>query len=493
MSQLFNIENDRIVIGTLALTNLQGDVTHSGNLTVQGEIQVSSSITVDTLIVKHLVTANESSSEIGRFVASSEAELVGKGLHFDADGPKGTFIFRDDQRFWSNLNIDLEFGKSYKIGNIEVLSETALGASVTKSNLRQVGALSGLIVNGHTNIGHFAFFNPEDGRLGLNTEQPNGALSIIENDVELIVGATNTATAIIGSYSNHDVAIVSDNIPRLTVKKNGEVHVGAEGLSNTVLKVFGTIEASSVVTDNRIDRASSLEFIANRNSTIYGLGLTWKDVGTKQFIMMSDPDRLWSSESIEVAEGKGFFVDGSLAISKTALGDHVTESNLNKVGTLRELLVQGDTVMYSGLTVKDVSASSITFNNGSNSIDISPSGFNTNGNISFSIQSVEEIYIDNREIVLGNKQNTARPVKIFGALSVGVNNPDPDLSLAVSGNMSFGGRKFFNGLEVPSSGTYSVGDICWNTAPTPDGYVGWICTVAGSPGTWFPFGAIGRQ
>jgi Pectate lyase superfamily protein len=43
---------------------------------------------------------------------------------------------------------------------------------------------------------------------------------------------------------------------------------------------------------------------------------------------------------------------------------------------------------------------------------------------------------------------------------------------------------------VPTSGTWSKGDLIYNTNPTAGGYVGWICTVSGTPGTWKGFGLI---
>lgn len=43
---------------------------------------------------------------------------------------------------------------------------------------------------------------------------------------------------------------------------------------------------------------------------------------------------------------------------------------------------------------------------------------------------------------------------------------------------------------APTSGTYKVGDIVWNTAPTGGGNVGWVCVQAGSPGVWKKFGTI---
>lgn len=46
------------------------------------------------------------------------------------------------------------------------------------------------------------------------------------------------------------------------------------------------------------------------------------------------------------------------------------------------------------------------------------------------------------------------------------------------------------GTAAPTSGTYEVGDIVYNSAPAAGGFVGWVCTTAGTPGTWKTFGAI---
>lgn len=43
---------------------------------------------------------------------------------------------------------------------------------------------------------------------------------------------------------------------------------------------------------------------------------------------------------------------------------------------------------------------------------------------------------------------------------------------------------------IPLSGTYNVGDIVLYTSPTAGGYIGAVCTVAGTPGTWKQFGSI---
>lgn len=43
---------------------------------------------------------------------------------------------------------------------------------------------------------------------------------------------------------------------------------------------------------------------------------------------------------------------------------------------------------------------------------------------------------------------------------------------------------------APVSGTWRVGDTVLNNAPATAGYIGFVCTVAGTPGTWKSFGLI---
>jgi hypothetical protein len=52
------------------------------------------------------------------------------------------------------------------------------------------------------------------------------------------------------------------------------------------------------------------------------------------------------------------------------------------------------------------------------------------------------------------------------------------------------GRRAMHGAAAPTAGTWAVGDIVWNTAPAAAGTLGWVCTTAGSPGTWKAFGSI---
>lgn len=69
-----------------------------------------------------------------------------------------------------------------------------------------------------------------------------------------------------------------------------------------------------------------------------------------------------------------------------------------------------------------------------------------------------------------------------------------DTSGSGASTLSHAGAALFSfqgsASAAPTTGTYRQGDVVYNTAPSAGGYAGWVCTVAGSPGTWKQFGAI---
>jgi hypothetical protein len=46
------------------------------------------------------------------------------------------------------------------------------------------------------------------------------------------------------------------------------------------------------------------------------------------------------------------------------------------------------------------------------------------------------------------------------------------------------GKNVISGTAAPTTLTWAVGDTVWNTAPAAGGTPGWVCTGAGTPGTW---------
>ena len=52
------------------------------------------------------------------------------------------------------------------------------------------------------------------------------------------------------------------------------------------------------------------------------------------------------------------------------------------------------------------------------------------------------------------------------------------------------GQKSYLTSTTPASGTWATGDIAWDYTPSASGFIGWVCTAGGTPGTWKTFGAI---
>jgi hypothetical protein len=110
--------------------------------------------------------------------------------------PSSTGFTSRNGSLLTDNDIDLTAGHVYQIDNVPVLSAGELGATILKSKLRQVGTLNSLTVSGDANLADFAFFNSTYNRLGLGNDEPNAAIDIIENNVNITIGspATNLAT-----------------------------------------------------------------------------------------------------------------------------------------------------------------------------------------------------------------------------------------------------------------------------------------------------------
>jgi hypothetical protein len=425
-----------------------------------------------------------------------ESEIDGAGLTWISNAGIIKLAYRIGERVWTNGDIDLDEARSYQIGNIPVLSLNELGPTVTKSNIQEIGSLHYLDVLGDAVLGNVLTVNSAIQRVGINTNNPFSALDILDNNVNIIIGSQGVNSASIGTYTTSDLNIITDDTPRISIKGTGEIIIGSAASSDANVTINGTLTVDTLVTDTRIDRYSPLEFKASRDTSIYGQGLIWSGSGAQRhFIMMAGPDRLSSTDSIEIAQNQSFYIDGQAVLSGGALGVGVSTSNLTKVGTLQSLAVQGLTTLFGGLdaTHSTITAKSLNLVDGLLRVSVNGNQINASEYLSLAVAQDEVLYADNQQIAIGNKSNTSRVVKVFGQLTVGVNNPDPDLSLAVAGNVSFGGKKFISSDEAPTEGTFSKGDICWNNNPIVHNYIGWVCVAEGNPGEWQPFGAIGTQ
>jgi hypothetical protein len=458
-------------------------------------VSITGTLTVNSLKVLEEDSKTALAPDFGNWSSLEETDLYDKGISWTWGVEKVRLGYRSGARMWASSDFDLAANKSFMIEGVPVLSKDSLGGGITKSNLKEIGSLRSLTVNGDATIADFAVFNSSFGRLGLNTDSPNGVLSVVDNNVEVIITSPKDNLAQLGTYTNHDLELITDNLPRVTLKNNGQVIFGNEQTKNADVKIYGTLTVDTVVADNRIDRFQPLEFKTSKDRGIYGQGLVWTGTGDmRQFIMMAGPDRLYSSETIEIADNQSFMIGGQTVLSKVGLGNTVTQSNLSKLGSLEELNVAGEATFYNRLnaTRSVIDARVIKFTD-SSEFTISNGSLSSNNKVSIDINGIEKFYADKNEIIIGDSRDNRNILKVFGKMSIGVNSPSEDVDLAVKGNIQFSNKKFVTGATIPVSGDFAKGDICWNSNPTPDNYVGWICTEGGAPGQWLPFGMIARQ
>ena len=429
------------------------------DLATQTSLVVSNGkITVDTVEPTKAVN----------FSGGSFAEVDGRGIKWTGGSKSKTLAFRQS-KLWTDMSVNLAEEQAYEINNTPVISFGELGPSVTKSNLKQVGTLKSLRVAGNTALGDFAYISSDLNRIGINVESPKAAIDIFENAVGILLGSTKSNTAVLGTVTNDHFEIVTDNTTRITVKNNGDV------------RIHGRIFAEEVVTQ----RSSPLVFKETDTSTNYGKGIIWSNKNgiNSQLTYQANPDRIWSTDSIELASEKSFLIEGATVLSKTSLGQTVVESNLTTVGLLKGLQVAGDAAVTRTISTSRIEIGNFAVDN--NRLEYT----NT-----FAIQtgSTAEFKIGS-DIIIGNVDNTTRPVSIYGKLTVGVASPQENVALTVAGAVSFDNKKFETNNGIPTEGRYNKGDIVWNTDPKATDYIGWVCVTPGSPGAWLPFGAIASR
>ena len=271
------------------------------------------------------------------------------------------------------------------------------------------------------------------------------------------------------------------------------------------------LEVNELQADVRIERSSSLEFKEGKNDPVYGKGLLWMGNGpTKQFVYNTDPDKFFSSETIDLANGKGFSINGINVLNATSIGSGVEKSNLRELGRLRSLAVGGDVNINNNIyyaassrrlgigTDTPNAAISIADNNielvlGGTQESHGAIGTFTSSDLELVTDNVARITVrSNGDITLGNTNRPPSQVNIHGKLAIGVNTPDPTVDLHVSGAIKFSNNRHAAGEAAPTYGSFTQGDIVWNTKPVPGGWIGWVCVGSGTPGTWIQFGAVAR-
>jgi hypothetical protein len=179
-------------------------------------------------------------------------EIEGKGILWSGNGYTKQFVWQPSpERFFVSDTIDLAKDKHISINGIKVIDSIELGPTVIKSNLREVGKLRGLIVDGGLSVNQFLYYNANSDRLGLGTEEPNAALSICDGGVEISIGSRDYNKAGIGAYNSSDLELITDNTTRVTIGSSGNIELGNKNNGPIHVLVHGTMGINVATPDPR--------------------------------------------------------------------------------------------------------------------------------------------------------------------------------------------------------------------------------------------------
>jgi len=344
---------------------------------------------------------------------------------------------------------------------------------------------------------------------------PRDSLLLNENDLsgDLIDGGTitNFASTGIKDLSNKQTLVVEDD--KITVKSISFKTVEGDFAIRGDVKIYGVLDAGFVRTTelitNQIYEKQYLEFSTGESGSNIGTGLLWPGQPyNKQLVLMSGPDRFFSTESFEIAKGRDFIVGGISVLNLESLGSSIVNSSLKTVGTLKELNVGGrvnwnDYVFFDPISNRfslgqDQPTAKFTLYDWENNVEVvidtdkdSRGRIGTFNTKPLDIITDDQVRISVSEqghITLGQELRDSTVIRAYGKLSVNVKNPTE--AFEVGGNMRVGGKLQARGTEPPTQGTYVQGDVVWNDNPLPTGWVGWVCVRGGNPGTWKTFGQI---
>jgi hypothetical protein len=184
-------------------------LTVTDDAVVANNIEVAKTATIQDLIVKGTInTDNHSWQNLIEAIGQKTLDLMTK------DWTDGLILQVSEQIQSEGIAFD-----QIKVGDQKLVDGNILSSSITETNIQSVGHLRTLTVTGEAQINET--FNVVNHRVGVNTAEPEMALSVWDEEVSVVIGKNKAKQAYIGTNRDQGVAIGVNRIPQIEIDSDG--------------------------------------------------------------------------------------------------------------------------------------------------------------------------------------------------------------------------------------------------------------------------------
>lgn len=198
-TQLLITDDGIITTNNISAENLLiADSSFVKNITIEGDLQISGNV----------LPSNSLDTYIKNISTAVTKDVI---KHSDIDLQEHNIVYGDKL----------------------ILSNDTLGSQIINSNLRKVGNLNELYVEGQAIIHETLVVT--NNKVGINTENASGALSVWDEDAEFTLVKHSPKTIFAGSTRITDVVMGSNNAEQIKLKSDGAIELNGSLRFNGIL------------------------------------------------------------------------------------------------------------------------------------------------------------------------------------------------------------------------------------------------------------------
>ena len=191
------------------------DTATACRLTVTDDaVQITNTMSAETASVQNLIvkgtinTDNPSWQNLIEAIGQKTLDLMTK------DWTDGLVLQVSDQIKNNGIAFD-----QIAVGDEQLIDGNRLSSAITETAIQTVGPLRQLTVDGEAHINET--FTVVNHRVGVNTTEPEMALSVWDEEVSVVIGKNKSKQAYVGTNRDQGLAIGVNRIPQIEIDADG--------------------------------------------------------------------------------------------------------------------------------------------------------------------------------------------------------------------------------------------------------------------------------